>query len=181
MAKKSFPRRCLAAWGREFNSDKFFARREKYQNSRSPVLRAFYGSYCTRVQNRFCAGIPMTARFDRTVVFPHGISGIYISVEAEIGGGTTIFQQVTIGSNSLPGTKRPGAPVIGKNVYIGAGAKIIGGIRIGDNVRIGAGCTVFEDVPDNATVVAARPVILEGRGVRDNAFYAVHSGTGGAR
>lgn len=181
MAKKSFPRRCLAALGREFNSDRFFSRREKYQTSKNPLARAFYGSYCTRVQNRFCAGIPMTARFDRTVVFPHGISGIYISVEAEIGGGTTIFQQVTIGSNSLPGTKRPGAPVIGKNVYIGAGAKIIGGVTIGDHVRIGAGCTVFEDVPANATVVAARPVILEGRGERDNTFYAVHSGAGGSR
>ena len=176
MAKKSFPRRLLAVLGREFNSDKFFSRREKYKKTKNPLARAFYGSYCMRIQNRFCASIPMTTQFDRSVMFPHGISGIYLSVEAKIGSGTVIFQQVTIGSNSLPGTKRPGAPVIGKNVYIGAGAKIIGGITIGDNVRIGAGCTVFEDVPDNATVVAARPVVLTGRGQRDNGFYAVRSG-----
>ena len=175
MAKKSFPRRCLAALGREFNSDKFFSRREKYKRTKNPILRAFYGSYCTRVQNRFCAGIPMTAKFDRSVIFPHGISGIYLSVEAKIGSGTVIFQQVTIGSNSLTGTNRPGAPKIGKNVYIGAGAKIIGGITIGDNVRIGANCVVFEDVPDNSTVVAARPRIITGRGERDNAFHVVRS------
>ena len=52
---------------------------------------------------------------------------------------------------------KSGAPVIGDNVYIGAGAKIIGGVRIGNNVRIGAGCVVVEDVPDNCTVVMPKP------------------------
>lgn len=178
MGKKSLPRRILAFMGREFNSAKFFSRREAYIKTKNPLLRAFYGSYCTRVQNRFCAGIPMTAKFDRSVIFPHGISGIYISVDAVIGAGSTIFQQVTIGSNSLAGTSRPGSPVIGKNVFIGAGAKIIGGITIGDNVRIGAGCVVFEDVPENCTVVAERPRIYEGRRERDNAFHVVRSGKG---
>ena len=51
------------------------------------------------------------------------------------------------------GEGRGGAPVIGDNVLIGAGAKIIGGVRIGSNVRIGAGCVVAKDVPDGATVV----------------------------
>lgn len=46
-----------------------------------------------------------------------------------------------------------GAPVIGNNVLIGAGAKIIGNIRVGNNVKIGANCVVHCDVPDNCTVV----------------------------
>ena len=50
-------------------------------------------------------------------------------------------------------TKNPGAPVIGNNVFIGAGAKIIGGISIGNNVRIGANATIYKNVPDNCTVV----------------------------
>ena len=52
--------------------------------------------------------------------------------------------------------KYPGdtvAPVIGNNVLIGAGAKIIGNIYIGDNVNIGANAVVISDVPDNCTVV----------------------------
>lgn len=43
---------------------------------------------------------------------------------------------------------------------IGAGAKIIGGVRIGDNVKIGAGCIVTKDIPDNATVVMPHPRVI---------------------
>jgi serine acetyltransferase len=78
---------------------------------------------------------------------PHGLNGIIVSHNAVIGENCTIFHQVTIGEG------RGGAPVIGNNVLIGAGAKVIGGIRIGDNVKIGAGCVVSKDVPDDATVV----------------------------
>ena len=43
--------------------------------------------------------------------------------------------------------------MIGDNVYIGVGAKVLGNIRIGNNVKIGANAVVIKDVPDNATVV----------------------------
>jgi serine O-acetyltransferase len=48
---------------------------------------------------------------------------------------------------------QPGAPLIGNNVDIGAGAKILGNIRIGDNVVIGANAVVLVDVPDNSIAV----------------------------
>lgn len=67
----------------------------------------------------------------------------------------TIFHQVTIGRS------RGKAPVIGDNVFIGPGAKIFGGIRVGNNVKIGANCVVFQDVPDNSTVVLGKPRIIE--------------------
>ena len=53
-----------------------------------------------------------------------------------------------------------GAPNIGENCYIGAGAKIVGNINIGNNVRIGANCIVIEDIPDNCTVVMDKPRII---------------------
>ncbi len=62
----------------------------------------------------------------------------------------SIGQQVTIGTKGL-GVK--GAPVIGDDVYIGVGAKLLGPIKVGNNVRIGANAVVIKDVPDNATVV----------------------------
>ncbi len=65
-----------------------------------------------------------------------------------------IFHHVTIGEG------KGGAPKIGDNYYIGAGAKIIGNIKIGDNVRIGAGCVVVTDMPDNCTVVMEKPIII---------------------
>ena len=44
-------------------------------------------------------------------------------------------------------------PVIGDNVFIGAGARVLGGITIGDNAVIGANAVVIKDVPAGATVV----------------------------
>ncbi len=42
---------------------------------------------------------------------------------------------------SCSGTKRH--PTIGKNVIVGAGAKILGGFEIGDNCRIGSNAVVI--------------------------------------
>ena len=162
------------AWNGEFNFDKYFSRREKYQRASNPLAQLWHGHYCAKENNRWCASIPLPLKLPRSVMFPHGISGIYISVGAKIGEGCTIFQQVTIGSNTLEGSRRQGSPVIGDNVFIGAGAKIIGGITIGDNVRIGAGCVVTKDIPANATVVSAPIRILERAEARENKFNAVH-------
>lgn len=97
-----------------------------------------------------------TRHVGRSLCVPH-ISGIVISYFAEIGEGCTIYQQVTIGQESI-GHKGQ-APRIGNNVYIGAGAKIIGPIRIGNNVKIGANTVVTRDIPDNSTVVGANRII----------------------
>lgn len=56
---------------------------------------------------------------------------------------------------------RNGTPTIGDNVYIGAGAIIIGGITVGDNVKIGAGATVVSDIPANCTVVCHKARIIQ--------------------
>ena len=77
--------------------------------------------------------------------------GVEVNTFAVIGKNCNLSQGVTIGQTNRG--KRKGAPVIGDNVYIGSGAKIIGGIRVGDNAAIGANCVVTEDVPDNAVVV----------------------------
>ena len=43
---------------------------------------------------------------------------------------------------------------------IGADVKIIGGIQVGRNLNIGAGCIAVEDIPDGATVVMSKPIII---------------------
>jgi serine O-acetyltransferase len=77
--------------------------------------------------------------------------GIVVSARSQIGRNCNISQGVTIGK--AHGGRRAGYPVIGDNVYIGPGAKIIGAVRIGNNVAIGANCVVTKDAPDNAIVV----------------------------
>ena len=84
-----------------------------------------------------------------------------------------IFQQVTIGSNTLPDSQRPGAPVIGDNVYIGAGVKIIGGVKVGNNVRIGANAVIFTDVPDNCVAVVNGVRTIHKSEPLDNRFMPI--------
>ena len=122
-----------------------------------------------KILDRYNACIPCLEEISPFAT-PHGMAGIFISYGASMGPDCTVFQQVTIGSNNLADSRGRGAPVIGKNVYIGAGAKIIGGVTVGDNVRIGANCAVTFDVPDNATVVLSAPRVILHEEPRDNAF-----------
>jgi serine O-acetyltransferase len=77
----------------------------------------------------------------------HNFSCIFVLVET-MGENCTVNQGVTIGN--IRGSEHP--PVIGNNVYFGAGCKVLGNIRIGDNVVIAANSLVISDVPDNCTV-----------------------------
>lgn len=113
-----------------------------------------------RILNKKGAYIPIDCKIGANVVFPHGIEGVYISSGSRIGNGCVIFHQVTIGSNTLLDSKRNGCPTIGENVYIGAGAKIIGDVKIGDNVRIGANCVVTKNVDSNSTIVLSEPRVI---------------------
>ena len=97
------------------------------------------------------------------LVLEHGGNGVIIHSASKIGNNVVIYQQVTIGGYGLSHfdkeyrdnniAKSEGCPVIGNNVVIGAGAKILGNIKIGNNARIGANAVVLKDVPDGATAV----------------------------
>lgn len=126
-----------------------------------------------RLMLRHNADIPLSAEFGGPPVFPHGLSGVFVSAGAKLGKGCVIFQQVTIGSNTLRDSGGKGTPVIGDEAYIGAGAKIIGGVHVGNRVRVGANCVVTRDVPDNSTVVLERPRVIVREGAQDNTFVGV--------
>lgn len=104
--------------------------------------------------------------------FPHGEFGVFISRNAVIGENAVIFQQVTIGSNTLKGSNC-GSPIIGSNCYIGAGAKIVGNVVIGDNCRIGANACVYKDMPDNSVAVCSPTRIITKNTILDNRFFSV--------
>lgn len=84
--------------------------------------------------------------------------GIVINRTAHIGAGVTIYHQVTIGAYEHGNDDL--AAVIGDNVYIGAGAKIIGHVTIGDGAKVGANAVVTKDVPAGVTVVGANNILL---------------------
>ncbi|BDD87610.1 hypothetical protein DPPLL_19750 [Desulfofustis limnaeus] len=122
-------------------------------------------------QKKYGFYIGHSARFTGQSCFPHGFKGIFISGGAKIGSNCVIFQNVTIGSNSLPNSKRVGSPTIGNNVYIGAGAALIGNISIGNDCRIGANCTVYKDVEENSIVTSAELIVRKSDMIMNNKFY----------
>ena len=75
---------------------------------------------------------------------------IRINPDVKCGKNFSIGQLVTIGTK---GVGNNGAPIIGDDVYIGVGAKVLGKIKIGNNVKIGANAVVISDIPDNSTAV----------------------------
>jgi serine O-acetyltransferase len=91
---------------------------------------------------------------------PHS-QGVVIGA-ASIGTNATIYQGVTLGAKELDhGYTDERRPVVGDNVLIGAGAKVLGGIHIGSGARIGANAVVIDPVPAGALVVGPAARIIE--------------------
>ena len=107
--------------------------------------------------------------------FPHNFYGVFISGGSIIGKNVVIFQQVTIGSNTLQESKAKGCPTIGDNVYIGAGAKIIGKVVIGDNCRIGANAVVTKDMPPHSVAISSPTRYIQKSNL-DNRFFGAKNG-----
>ena len=102
--------------------------------------------------SRFGTGIEIHpgASIGRRVFIDHGM-GVVIGETAEIGDDTTLYHGVTLGGTSWTAGKRH--PTLGRNVVVGAGAKILGPILIGDGAKIGSNAVVVRDVPPGATAV----------------------------
>jgi serine O-acetyltransferase len=84
--------------------------------------------------------------------------GIFVNQDVVIGDNCNISQGVTLGRQNRG--ERVGCPVIGNNVYIAPGAKVIGRIEIGDHAAIGANAVVVHDVASHTSVggIPARPI-----------------------
>ena len=104
----------------------------------------------------FYAAIDPKTEIGKNVLFGNNGLGIAIHPNTRIGDNVTITHHVTIG-----GSKGPGVPIIGDNVFIGAGARLFGDIKIGNNAKIGANAVVLIDVPENATAVGVPAKIIK--------------------
>lgn len=102
--------------------------------------------------------LPCEAEIGDNFIIDH-FGGIIVSGYARFGDNCRIRNGVVVG---LKNVGEPGAPFIGDNVDIGAGAKVLGRIRIGDNVLIGANAVVISDVPDNSIAVGV-PAVIKAR------------------
>lgn len=74
---------------------------------------------------------------------------VLIHPQAVIGERVGLMHGVTLGTSPT----HPGCPTIGNDVFIGAYATILGGIKIGDGAKIAANSLIICDVPPGATAI----------------------------
>jgi serine O-acetyltransferase len=121
-----------------------------YIHKLAPIAKVF------SLLNFFFFGIEIAVRchIGPGLFFPH-TQGTVIGAWS-IGSNATIFQGVTLGAREIDFSyEEHSRPVIGNNVTIGSGAKVLGGVEICDNARVGANSVVLKSVPANSLAVGA--------------------------
>lgn len=104
----------------------------------------------------FNSYVPPTATIGDGTVLGYGGMALVIHARAHIGRHCVIGQCVTIGAAAgYASSEEQAVPTIGDDCYIGAGAKILGGITIGDRCTIGANAVVLSDLPAGSIAVGA--------------------------
>ena len=106
----------------------------------------------SRHSNRLGYDIP-TGVLGEDVIIYHKAS-IVINPDARVGDGCKFHGDCTIG---VARTGESGCPVLGKNVDIGAGVRIIGDIYIADNIIIGANAVVTKSFLEPGITIAGIP------------------------
>lgn len=118
-----------------------------FKRRRIPFLGPAIGRFGT-----FLTGVEISpsAQIGPGLRISHGV-GTVIGGHAKIGAGAVLLHQVTLGSPSEGRVDE--MPTLGDNVFIGAGAILIGRIEIGDDVVIGPNCVVTRDIPAGSKVL----------------------------
>ena len=106
----------------------------------------------SRHSNRLGYDIP-TGVLGEDVIIYHKAS-IVINPDAKVGDGCRFHGDCTIG---VARTGELGCPVLGKNVDIGTGVRILGDIYIADNIIIGANAVVTKSFYEPGITIAGVP------------------------
>lgn len=100
--------------------------------------------------------IPSSVPIGPGLYIPHPVGSIIMA--RKIGSNLSL-----IGSNTIGMRNTSVSPILGSNVFIGVGARVLGDIIVGDNVNIGANAVVIQDLPSNCTAVGIPAKILINR------------------
>jgi serine O-acetyltransferase len=118
-----------------------------------------------RIQTKYGIDISPASTLGGGIVIFHGV-GLVIGNEVVMYGDTDLYHGVTLGVRGAEWVNehhQDGHPVVGKNVVIGAGAKILGSVSIGDNCVIGANAVVTKSIPDNSVAVGIPARVIRSR------------------
>jgi serine O-acetyltransferase len=111
-------------------------------------------AYGFQLLNKLLNGcvIGIKAHFDTGFVIMHPIG---VVINSKVTGG----HNITLESGVVIGDEKGLSPQLKNNIFIGAGAKIIGSLTIEDNVKIGANAVVTKTAPQGTTMlgIPAKP------------------------
>jgi serine O-acetyltransferase len=105
--------------------------------------------------------LPAAATFGPGLVIMHP-QAVVLSPNMTAGSNLTVVgPSVTVGWQDIDGDPDGQEVLIGDDVVIGAGAKVLGPLTVGDRVQIGPNAMLTEDAGDDTTVIsAARTKVL---------------------
>lgn len=135
--------------------ERLMRKTEYYTNCSTNIFRKIYSKYLqykyykTRIRLGF--SIPLN-------VFGPGLSiahygTIVVNGNAKIGKNCRIQESTTIGATN--GSQK--APILGDNIFIGSGARIIGDISIANDIAIGANAVVNKTFTEDGITIAGVP------------------------
>lgn len=106
--------------------------------------------------------IGLGAQFGEEFIILHSVG---ITINSRVRGG----HHIVIENGVVIGAEKRKSPVLGDNIFVGSGAKILGDISIGDNVTIGANAVVVKDVPSNVVVGGVPAKIIRKKNMAEGA------------
>jgi len=151
--------KCLRKnYGKQFGFLYLMTFYKEYRNlfyKRVGLIKYFLGFFCRQMEYLTVH----TEDIGPGLFIQHGW-GTGVSAKS-VGKDCFIAQQVTLGYSN-----ETDCPIIGDNVEIYTGARIIGKVHIGNNSKVGTNTVVVKDVPENCTVVGVPAYIVKRNGVR---------------
>jgi len=119
------------------------------------------GNHALRVAQTALLGVEIgkDVQLGQGVYFVHSL-GTVVGGDAKVGDRVRFY-----GNNTVGTAKDDGYPVIEDDVWVGAGARILGPITIGARSRIGANAVVLQDIPPDSVAVGIPARVLKRRDV----------------
>lgn len=136
-----------------------FLRKEEYYINRNDLKVLYKILFITNRRKKNKLGLKLGLNIPPNV-FEEGLliyhaNGIVVNKNAKVGKNCKIHGDLCIGNNGIT----EDAPIIGDDVDIGIGAKIIGNVTIGNNVKIGANAVVTKSFSEEDIVIAGIPAV----------------------
>jgi len=128
------------------------------------LSKPFAAIFC-KLNSIICgAVVGRNALFGNNFVILHSVG---VVINGKVRGGDNIFLE----SGVVIGEEKRGCPVLGNNIFIGSGAKILGAITLGSNVTVGANAVVVKSVPDDAVVGGVPAKIIRFKSSSEVGFF----------